>query len=159
MNASAPSAAVRRPPVFIGSSSEAKKIANKLQVALEHDCDAQVWHQGLFQPGRSYLETLVRALPAYDFAVLLISPDDYVESRGTSEPAPRDNVLFELGLFMGHRFRGNQTHRLRAIAARSRHRARHGCNQDRQRNRSSASASPGDEPQTRSVAAVGDCLR
>lgn len=102
MNATtAPSPAVRRPPVFIGSSSEAKKIANTLQVALEHDCDPQVWHQGLFQPGRSYLESLVRALPGYDFAVLVISPDDFVESRGTSDPAPRDNVLFELGLFMG----------------------------------------------------------
>ena len=36
-----------------------------------------------------------------DFAVLLLSPDDKVISRDTTSDAPRDNIVFELGLFMG----------------------------------------------------------
>ena len=36
-----------------------------------------------------------------DFATLVISPDDQVLSRSTVSDAPRDNVVFELGLFMG----------------------------------------------------------
>jgi hypothetical protein len=87
--------------VFIGSASEGLEIANTLQVLLERFCDTQVWPQGLFAPGRSYLESLVRELPAYDFAVLVITPDDKVESRGELSSGPRDNILFELGLFMG----------------------------------------------------------
>jgi predicted nucleotide-binding protein len=33
--------------------------------------------------------------------VLVAGPDDEVTSRGTTAGAPRDNVVFELGLFMG----------------------------------------------------------
>jgi CRP/FNR family cyclic AMP-dependent transcriptional regulator len=36
-----------------------------------------------------------------DFAALVFGPDDKVMSRKIEEMAPRDNVVFELGLFMG----------------------------------------------------------
>ena len=36
-----------------------------------------------------------------DFAILVVSPDDMIQSRGVSECTPRDNVVFELGLFIG----------------------------------------------------------
>ena len=36
-----------------------------------------------------------------DFAVLVAGPDDQVISRANQLDAPRDNVIFELGLFMG----------------------------------------------------------
>ena len=36
-----------------------------------------------------------------DFAAFIISPDDTVISRDAENLAPRDNVIFELGLFMG----------------------------------------------------------
>lgn len=36
-----------------------------------------------------------------DFAVLVLTPDDTVTSRRLEQPAPRDNCIFELGLFMG----------------------------------------------------------
>jgi hypothetical protein len=39
--------------------------------------------------------------PAVLFAVLIITPDDVVSSRDIEAQAPRDNVMFELGLFMG----------------------------------------------------------
>lgn len=38
---------------------------------------------------------------AADFAVLVFSPDDKLTARGTHHATPRDNVIFELGLFMG----------------------------------------------------------
>jgi len=47
------------------------------------------------------LESLVIAIEEYDFAVLALTPDDLVTSRSLPVQAPRDNVLFELGLFMG----------------------------------------------------------
>ena len=43
----------------------------------------------------------MNALDQFDFAVMVLSPDDLIESRGQSYASPRDNVLFELGLFMG----------------------------------------------------------
>ena len=36
-----------------------------------------------------------------DFAVLVLAADDVTVSRGSRKAAPRDNTVFELGLFMG----------------------------------------------------------
>ena len=41
------------------------------------------------------------ALSRFDFAVLVLTADDLTTSRGTERAAARDNVLFELGLFIG----------------------------------------------------------
>lgn len=47
------------------------------------------------------LESLMRQLSQTDFAILVLSADDILHSRGTVNHSPRDNVLLELGLFMG----------------------------------------------------------
>jgi hypothetical protein len=47
------------------------------------------------------LESLVGAVEQFDFAILVLTPDDLVSSESQTTAAPRDNVLFELGLFMG----------------------------------------------------------
>ena len=47
------------------------------------------------------LETLVSESKSYQFAILVLTPDDVVVKRGETTMAARDNVLFELGLFMG----------------------------------------------------------
>src|SRR5262249_4743910 len=92
-----------RPVVFIGSSSEGKAIAEAVQVSLAQDSVSEpiAWHQGLFTPGSVTLEALVSQINKFDFAVLIFSPDDFIESRVTTAQAPRDNVLIELGLFIG----------------------------------------------------------
>jgi predicted nucleotide-binding protein len=90
-----------RPSVFVGSSAEGLKIAKIVQVTLDHTCQVTIWSQGVFGLGEGTLEALVRALGDFDFAILVMTPDDLVESRGTEKPAPRDNVLLELGLFIG----------------------------------------------------------
>ncbi len=90
-----------RPSLFVGSSTEGLKIAKALQVLLDHACEVTIWSQGVFGLSQGTLESLVHALDEYDFAVLVLTPDDLVTSREASSAAPRDNVLFELGLFMG----------------------------------------------------------
>jgi len=63
--------------------------------------DVTLWSQGVFALSYSYLESLIETLDSVDFAALILSPDDVVVSKSTKGPSPRDNVLFELGLFMG----------------------------------------------------------
>jgi len=47
------------------------------------------------------IESLVTSLPDFDFAILVLTSDDITTIRGESQQTPRDNVIFELGLFMG----------------------------------------------------------
>lgn len=91
----------QRANVFIGSSSEGLAVAKAVQRELSAAADVTVWTQGVFQPGFGYLESLVKALDAADFAVLVLTPDDQTDSRGDVSASPRDNVVFELGLFIG----------------------------------------------------------
>ena len=90
-----------RPTLFVGSSSEGLNIAREVQVLLDHTCEVTIWGQGIFGLSEGTLESLVSALDDFDFAVLVLTPDDLLTSRNESASAPRDNVLFELGLFMG----------------------------------------------------------
>jgi hypothetical protein len=90
-----------RPTLFVGSSSEGHKIAKAIQVLLDHSCEVAIWNQGIFGLSEGFLESLVAALDDFDFAVLVLTPDDLLTSRNEFSSAPRDNVLFELGLFMG----------------------------------------------------------
>ena len=68
---------------------------------LTHDAEVTLWNEGFFGLGKTFIETLVNSLPRFDFAVLVLTPDDLVNSREVESLGPRDNVLFELGLFMG----------------------------------------------------------
>ena len=87
--------------MFIGSSVEGKLIADLIQEDLDYEVDSTVWHQGVFGLSGGTLETLVTTLDEYDFATLVLTADDLLEKRNISGKSPRDNVLFELGLFMG----------------------------------------------------------
>ena len=87
--------------LFIISSTEALEIAHEIQSQLQHDVFSAVWDQGVFFAGGYPLEALEKAVSESDFAVAIAQPDDIVESRGTKQPTLRDNVLFELGIFMG----------------------------------------------------------
>lgn len=94
---------MRVPRIFIGSSSEGKDVAERLAARLESDgsTEANVWTQGVFDLGEHVLDGLIRHAQTSDFAVLVLSPDDSVSSRAAVSQAPRDNVVFELGLFIG----------------------------------------------------------
>ncbi len=89
------------PKLFIISSSEARPVAEELRTQLEHDVFSTVWSDGVFFAGGYPLEALEKAVSESDFAIAVAQPDDVVRSRKKQQPTLRDNVLFELGLFMG----------------------------------------------------------
>lgn len=89
------------PEVFIGSSSEGERVARAIELHLHRHANVTIWMNGVFTPGVSFLQSLLNALGRFDFAVLILTPDDLLEKRDASYSSPRDNVIFELGLFMG----------------------------------------------------------
>jgi hypothetical protein len=90
-----------KPSLFVGSSSEGLEFARAARAGLESDAEVSLWNEGVFPLGQTFVEALLNALPRFDFAVLVLTPDDFTVSRTQETLAPRDNVLFELGLFMG----------------------------------------------------------
>jgi PAS domain-containing protein len=88
------------PVVFVGSSGRGLSIAYAVQEQLEN-ARVQIWKDGVFQLGHGNLENLVNAASRFDFAILVITADDVVTRDGVQYYSPRDNVLFELGLFIG----------------------------------------------------------
>jgi hypothetical protein len=91
-----------RSKAFIGSSSEGLPIANKIQELLSNDLSVVVWNQGtVFGLGSATLEALEAAVLEYQFGFFVFTPDDKLNTRGETNPVARDNVLFELGLFIG----------------------------------------------------------
>lgn len=90
-----------QPKLFIMSSSEALEIAKAIEAGLKPDVWTKRWDDGVFFAGGYPLEVLERQVAESDFAVAVAEPDDIIETRGKKQPTVRDNVLFELGLFMG----------------------------------------------------------
>lgn len=93
---------MHKPSVFIGSSSEGIDFARAVRSLLAGDADLTLWSEGFFRLGGTFIETLVNSLGRFDFAILVLTPDDWIQSRTVESLSPRDNVIFELGLFMGH---------------------------------------------------------
>ena len=89
--------------IFIASASEGLEVANAVREALgrRSHLRPRVWAEGTFTPSMTFIEAIEVELNRCDFAVLTLTPDDRLESRGRTIMAPRDNVLLELGLFMG----------------------------------------------------------
>lgn len=88
--------------VFIISSAEALPIARIIQNSFEHDpFKVILWTDGVFRATSYALEALESAVDDSDFAIAVAHSDDLTLFRGQDWPSPRDNVVFELGLFMG----------------------------------------------------------
>src|SRR5262249_21137713 len=90
-----------KPTIFIGSSTEGLEFARAIRSLLADVAEITLWNEGFFRPGNTFIDTLLNALPRFDFAALVLTADDLIRSRETESMGPRDNVLFELGLFMG----------------------------------------------------------
>ncbi|WP_181181316.1 TIR domain-containing protein [Mesorhizobium sp. B1-1-5] len=92
-----------QPVIFIISSVEALETARAIQLALSHDSMlTTVWTDGVFRTSVYPVDSLAAAVEASDFAIAVLHGDDLVATRGTDALVPRDNVTFELGLFMGN---------------------------------------------------------
>ena len=88
--------------VFVISSAEALEVARIIQNAMAHDGFlVTLWTDGVFKVASYPLESLESAVDESDFAIAVAHSDDMTLFRGQDWPTPRDNVVFELGLFMG----------------------------------------------------------
>jgi len=88
--------------VFIISSVEGLPIARAVQSTFEHDpFTCTIWTDGVFRVANYTMEALEAAVDDSDFAIAIAHADDATVYRGQEWPSPRDNVILELGLFMG----------------------------------------------------------
>lgn len=90
-----------KPRIFVGSSTEGLQTANAIQLLLEHDAEVTVWTQGVFEASSNSLDDLIEILDKIDFGVFVFSPDDISKIRQKKYLVARDNVIFEMGLFVG----------------------------------------------------------
>ena len=89
-----------KPRLFIGSSQEGVEIARAIHENLDGDAECSVWNQGLFELNDNTLQRLVEKVSTSDFGVFVCSDDDVTEMRKKTSAAVRDNVVFELGMFL-----------------------------------------------------------
>jgi hypothetical protein len=92
---------VRKPRLFIASSVESLPVAEAINANLDHELEVTLWKSGTFRLSSSTIEDLVRKSSAVDYALFVFTPDDVAVIRDKREHVVRDNVLFELGLFIG----------------------------------------------------------
>lgn len=90
-----------KPSVFIASSSESLVVARAIQRELDSVAEVSVWDQAQFRPTRFPLESLLEILGRSDLGVFIFAPDERVAVGEGQRPVVRDNVLIELGLFIG----------------------------------------------------------
>lgn len=91
----------RKPTAFVASSTKYREIAEIVQESLEREVDVTLWFQDFVSPSSYVLDDLVRQLDDFDCGIFVFAPEDPVTVGGTVQVAVRDNVLFEVGLFIG----------------------------------------------------------
>ncbi len=90
------------PHIFIACAAESVPVADAFAVRLEAEgVNVRKWTEGVFKLNEHTMESLEVQLELMDFAVAIFSADDKVRSRKKELSAPRDNTVFELGLFAG----------------------------------------------------------
>lgn len=90
-----------KPRIFIGSSGEGLKIAERIKRYFSPDYECFLWTDDVFKNNESFLETLVKSASLFDFGFMVFSADDEAFVRNENFETPRDNILFEYGLFLG----------------------------------------------------------
>jgi Predicted nucleotide-binding protein containing TIR-like domain len=96
-----------KPRIFLGSSGKQEKLLQALTRGLEDVAHVKPWTTS-FNPGTTTLERLLELTREVDFAVFVFAQDDWTTNSPTASPqpesgqaSPRDNVVFEAGLFGG----------------------------------------------------------
>ena len=88
------------PRLFIGSATESERIARRLGRALDGHIELHLWSE-VFGLGELNLQALQREAAECDFAVFVWGVEDTTVARGRRSRSPRDNVVYEAGLFAG----------------------------------------------------------
>lgn len=92
-----------KPRIFLGSSGKQESLLQTLERGLEGVANVEAW-TGVFNAGTSTLERLVELTKQVDFAAFIFAQDDWTtreQADGAGQASPRDNVVFEAGLFGG----------------------------------------------------------
>jgi Predicted nucleotide-binding protein containing TIR-like domain len=95
------------PRIFLGSSKQQEKLLQAVARGIEDVAHVEPWMTS-FNPGTTTVERLVELAHEVDFAAFVFAKDDWTTasvpastSPGTGQASPRDNVVFEAGLFGG----------------------------------------------------------
>jgi CAP12/Pycsar effector protein, TIR domain len=98
---------MEKPRIFLGSSLKQEKLLKALTRGLEDIAHVDPWMTS-FNPGTTTLERLVELAHEVDFAAFVFAQDDWTSKSPVTSPqpesgqaSPRDNVVFEAGLFGG----------------------------------------------------------
>src|SRR5262245_10431868 len=94
--------------VFLGSSGKQAKLLESIARGIEEVAEVVPWTTS-FNPGTTTLERLIELTRDVDFAVFVFAQDDWTTKYSTAasdhdevgQASPRDNVIFEAGLFGG----------------------------------------------------------
>jgi CAP12/Pycsar effector protein, TIR domain len=96
-----------KPRIFLGSSGKQAKLLQALTRGLEDVAHVEPWTTS-FNPGTTTLGRLLELAHEVDFAALVFARDDWTSTNAAASPppesgqaSPRDNVVFEAGLFGG----------------------------------------------------------
>ena len=94
-----------KPRIFLGSSGQQQKLLQALTRGLEDVAHVQPWTTS-FNPGTTTLERLLELTREVDFAAFVFARDDWTtksspasDQSESGQASPRDNVVFEAGLF------------------------------------------------------------
>ena len=95
---------MEKPRIFLGSSGKQEKLLKALTRGLEPVANVEPWTTS-FDPGTTTLQRLIDLSGEVDFAAFVFASDDWTTGdapMSDAEPgqaSPRDNVVFEAGLF------------------------------------------------------------
>jgi Predicted nucleotide-binding protein containing TIR-like domain len=96
-----------KPRIFLGSSGKQEKLLQALTRGLADVVHVEPWTTS-FNPGTTTLERLLELTHEVDFAAFVFARDDWTSTSPSASPppeavqaSPRDNVVFEAGLFGG----------------------------------------------------------
>jgi Predicted nucleotide-binding protein containing TIR-like domain len=91
-----------KPRIFLGSSGKQAKLLQAITRGLDDVAEVEPWTT-TFNPGRSTLDRLVELSQEVDFAAFVFAQDDWTstDASESGQASPRDNVVFEAGLFGG----------------------------------------------------------
>ena len=93
---------MNKPRIFLGSSGKQAKLLQAITRGLADVADVEPWTT-TFNPGRNTLDRLAELSQEVDFAAFVFAQDDWTttDAAPSGEASPRDNVVFEAGLFGG----------------------------------------------------------
>jgi hypothetical protein len=91
-----------KPRIFLGSSGKQAKLLQALTRGLADIATVVPWTTS-FNPGTTTLGRLLELVREVDFAAFVFARDDWTsgDAEGSGQASPRDNVVFEAGLFGG----------------------------------------------------------